>query len=216
MRSLPDIIWVFVVFLLVVGGIMTGFFTPSEAGAVGAVASILVAFIIRRLPSLAALMAAGVTSARTSGMVFAIVAGAALFGHVLVLTEAPAALLASINDLNVGPIGFLLLLMAAIVVLGMFLEGASITLVTTPLILPALDHFGIDRVWYGILLVINLEMSLISPPVGLNLMVLKGVTDASYLEVVRGTLPYIAIMAACLLLLIFFPSIATFLPATMK
>ena len=202
--------------LAIMVGLYGGVFTPSEAGAVGAVAAVLVGVMIRRIPSFGAMMSAGITSARTSGMVFAIVAGAALFGHVLVLTEAPAALLASIDALEIGRTGFMLLLMIAIFVLGMFLEGASITLVTTPLIIPALDYFGIDRVWYGVLLVINLEMSLISPPVGLNLMVLKGVTDASYLEVVRGSLPYIAIMALCLLLLIFFPSLATFLPATMK
>ena len=202
--------------VVVMVGLYAGILTPSEAGAIGVVLALLLGVVIRRFPSVKSVTEACVSAARTSGMVFSIVAGAALFGHVLVLTEAPEQLLGQVNALGIDRLTFLLILMLCIFVLGMFLEGASITLVTTPLIIPVLDQLGIDRLWYGILLVINLEVSLISPPVGLNLMVLKGAANAEYLEVVRGVIPYIVILAICLALLIVFPSIATFLPALLR
>lgn len=202
--------------ILIMIGLYAGVFTPSEAGAVGVIAALLVALLIGRMPSLGTLNDSCISAARTSGVVFAIVAGAALFGHVLVLTEAPANLLDLVSSLEINKITFLLILMATLFVLGMFLEGASITLVTTPLLIPVLDQLDIDRLWYGILLVVNLEMSLISPPVGLNLMVLKGTANADYLEVVQGSIPYIAMMMLCVGILITFPAIVTFLPNAMK
>jgi C4-dicarboxylate transporter DctM subunit len=119
-----------------------------------------------------------------------------------------------VTSLGIGPIGFILAVMAIIFVLGMFLETISIILITTPIVLPALGTLGIDEVWYGILLMINLELALITPPVGMNLFVIKGITDAPLAEVIRGVFPYVVLMMIGLILVLIFPGLATWLPRT--
>ncbi len=198
--------------VLIIGGLYSGVFTPSEAGAVGVVLSMLLATCVYRQLTLKGCHLAAKKAAENAGLVFAIVAGAALFGHVIVITEIPLQLLEWVISMELDALVFLLGLMALIFIMGMFLEGASITLVTTPLILPALDLLGIDRMWYGILLVINLEMSLISPPVGLNLMVIKGAARAQFSDVVYGALPYVLLMMLAIALIALFPGIALYLP----
>ncbi len=200
--------------VLIIGGMYQGIFTPSEAGAVGVAGATLLAAICYKQLTISSLNIAAQRATQTSGMVFAIIAGAAVFSHVIVVSEFPGAVLKVVMSWNLDLTTFLIGVMLAIFIMGMFLEGAAIILVTTPIILPLLDQYGIDPVWYGILLVINLEMSLISPPVGLNLIVIKGATRADTMEVITGALPYVALMMLVLLLLIVFPGIALYLPAT--
>ncbi len=102
--------------------------------------------------------------------------------------------------------------MTLLFVLGMFLEFIAIILITTPILLPTLIKLGIDPIWYGVLLMINLELAMITPPVGMNLFVIKGITNAPLSEVVKGAAPYVAIMLIGLAILIAFPGIATWLP----
>src|SRR5690606_21382412 len=116
---------------------------------------------------------------------------------------------------DLGAIGFILCVMALIFVLGMFLEAISIILITTPVVAPVLHQLGVNPVWYGILLVINLELAMITPPVGLNLFTIKSITRAPLGEIIMGTLPYIAILMIGLGILLAWPDIALWLPATM-
>jgi C4-dicarboxylate transporter DctM subunit len=155
-------------------------------------------------------------------MLFMVLAAAAIFGHVLTLMRLPAELVEAMVAYNVGPIGFILAVMAVIFVLGMFLETISIILITTPIVLPVLDALGIDPIWYGVLLMINLELALITPelalitpPVGMNLFVIKGIAKAPMAEVVRGIVPYVGLMLLGLALMLLFPGLSTWLPATM-
>lgn len=201
--------------VLIIAGLYGGVFTPSEAGAIGVLLALGIATLAYKSFRLSDCHAAAKRSAETSGMVFAVIAGAAVFAHVIVLAETPQFMLQWVAEMELSALGFLCGLMFFLFILGMFLEGASITLVTTPLVLPVLDMLGIDRMWYGILLVINLEMSLISPPVGLNLMVIKGATGAEFSDVVLGALPYVLLMMVSLVILALFPGIALFLPQLM-
>jgi C4-dicarboxylate transporter DctM subunit len=200
---------------MVLGGLYFGVFTPTEAAGAGAVASLLIATLLYRNFGFRDLYETAYETVRTTSMLFMVLAAAAIFGHVLTLMRLPAELVETIVAYNVGPVGFILGVMAVIFVLGMFLETISIILITTPIVLPVLDALGIDPIWYGVLLMINLELALITPPVGMNLFVIKGIAKAPMVDVVRGIVPYVGLMLLGLLLMLLFPSLSTWLPATM-
>ncbi|MEQ9815213.1 MAG: TRAP transporter large permease subunit, partial [Azospirillaceae bacterium] len=113
---------------------------------------------------------------------------------------------------GLGPLGFILIVMALIFLMGMFFESIAIILITTPILLPTMIALDIDLIWYGVLLMINLELAMITPPVGMNLFVIKGITDAPIAEVIRGAAPYVGLMLLGLGLLILLPGLATWLP----
>ena len=118
----------------------------------------------------------------------------------------------TVTQLGLGQTGFLFLVMVAIFFLGMFLETIAIILITTPIILPTLIALDVNLVWYGILLIINLELALITPPVGMNLFVIRGITGASLLEIIRGATPYVILLIAALLVFWLFPVLSLWLP----
>jgi C4-dicarboxylate transporter, DctM subunit len=149
---------------------------------------------------------------RTSMMVFMIIAGAAVFGHAITIIRLPVGLTETVTAFGLGPLGFIAAVMVLVFVMGMFLETIAIILITTPILLPTIAQLGIDPVWYGVLLMINLELALITPPVGMNLFVIKGITDAPLSEVVRGAAPYVVLLIAGLAVLVAVPGLATWLP----
>jgi C4-dicarboxylate transporter DctM subunit len=139
-----------------------------------------------------------------------------MFGHVLTKLRIPQDLVALVTTLGLSQLEFLLAVMALIFVLGMFLETLSIILITTPVVLPVLVALKIDPIWYGILLTINLELALITPPVGMNLFAIKAISRAAIGEIILGVLPYVLILLAALGLILTFPQIALWLPGTMR
>jgi len=208
-------IWALMLPPLVLGGMYAGVFTATEAAAVGAIAAALIArFAYNRL-AIADLLAAAREAARTTGMLFMILAAAAMFGHVVTVLRLPSELVQLAATYGVGPYGFLIAVMALIFVLGMFLETISIILITTPIVLPVILLLEINPIWYGILLTINLELALITPPVGMNLFVIKGITGAPLSRIIAGVFPYVVIILAGLALVLAFPQLALFLPSTM-
>ncbi|MGE4013565.1 MAG: TRAP transporter large permease subunit, partial [Alphaproteobacteria bacterium] len=154
-------------------------------------------------------------AARTSSMLFLILAAAGVLGQVLTKLRVPNEIVQLVTDHQLGQIGFLLAVMALIFVLGMFLETISIILITTPVVLPVLVALKIDPVWYGILLCINLELALITPPVGMNLFTLKAITKAPMGEIIAGVAPYVLLLIAGLLIVLLVPELALWLPRTM-
>jgi len=207
-------IWAVLAPPVVLGGIYFGIFTASEAAAVGSLYALLVArFVYRRL-SLRDLFDCGYATMRTSMMVFMIIAGAAMFGHAITIMRLPVGVTEAVATMGLGPLGFIVVVMGLIFVMGMFLESLSIILITTPILLPTMVKLGIDPVWYGVLLMINLELAMITPPVGMNLFVIKGITDAPLAEVVKGAAPFVLLMLAGLAVLIAVPGLATWLPHT--
>ncbi len=200
----------------VLGGIYFGVFTPTEAAGTGALWALLIAVFVYRTFGWRDLWEGGMDAARTSAVLFMIIVGAALFGYMLTKLNIPKQAVELALRWNVSEVQFLIAVMILIFILGLILESISIILITTPVVLPVLDALGIDKVWYGILLTINLELALISPPVGMNLIVIKSITKAPLSEIDKAAVPYIAMLILALAILIVFPGIATWLPSTMK
>ena len=205
-------IWALLAPPMVMGGIYFGIFTASEAAAVGALYALLVAVGVYRNFGWPDLFTCLHKTMRTSVMVFMIIAGASMFGHAITIIRLPVGITEFVAGVGLGPLGFIIAVMALIFVLGMFLEAIAIILITTPILLPTMIHLGIDPIWYGILLMVNLELAMITPPVGMNLFVIKGITDQPLSEVVKGAAPFVVLMLAGLALLIAVPSLATWLP----
>jgi C4-dicarboxylate transporter DctM subunit len=199
----------------VLGGMYFGVFTVTEAAAAGALLALVIAVFIYRQFGWKDLWEGGEEAARTSAVLFMIIIGAALFGYMLTKLNIPAAAVDLALEYKVSQTGFLIAVMILLFVLGLILESISIILITTPVILPVMEALGIDKVWYGVLLTINLELALISPPVGMNLIVIKSITKAPLAEIDRAAIPYILMLMLGIALIIAFPQIALWLPSTM-
>lgn len=211
-RALLNSIWAVALPPIILGGIYLGVFTAAEAAAVGAVYALAVALIVYRNVSLADLWDCTWQTMRTSAMLFMIIAGAGLFGHAVTIIRLPAEIMETVTAFGLSQTGFILVVMVAIFILGMFLETIAIILITTPIILPAMMALDINPIWYGVLLMINLELALITPPVGMNLFVIKGITGAPLADVIRGSMPYVALLVGGLVLFWAFPQLSLWLP----
>jgi len=209
-------LWALSLPVFVLGGMYAGVFTATEAAAAGAVLALLVATVVYRTLRWRGIWDSALDASRTSAMLFMILAGAAVLGFVLTKMRVPHQIVETVVRLDIGPTGFLVAMMALIIVLGMFLESISIILITTPVILPVMAHLGINPIWYGVLLTINLELALITPPVGMNLFTIKAVTKAPMADVIRGSAPYVVLMLIALALVMAVPQLALWLPGTMR
>jgi C4-dicarboxylate transporter DctM subunit len=204
--------WALSLPLFVLGGIYFGIFTATEAAGTGTLYALLIAALVYRALTWRDLMDGVQEATRTSAMLLMIIAGAAIYGYMLTKLRIPQELTQLVADLGLGRTGFLIGMMLLLFVLGLVLESFSIILLTMPAILPLLGPLGIDKVWYGILLTLSLELALISPPVALNLVVIKAITGAPLAEVNRSIIPYMLMLGAGTGLLIAFPDIALWLP----
>ncbi len=209
-------IWSILLPVFVLGGMYAGLFTATEAAAAGAALALVLATLVYRTVGPRGIWDSALDACRISATLFMILAGAAVFGHVLTKLRIPQQIVAAVISADIGVAGFLIVMMALIFVLGMFLESISIILITTPVVLPAMAQLHINPVWYGILLVINLELAQITPPVGMNLFTIKAITGSPMAPIVRGSLPYVVLMIAVMALVMVFPQIALWLPATMR
>ncbi len=201
--------------LIVLGGIYLGFFTPTEAAAVGVTyAHVFTAFIARTL-SFSLFWQAARDSVVTSAMILMLVVGAGVFGNTLSLLRVPQDLANWLDSLQLLPWQFLIAVNILYLVLGMFMDASAAILVTVPILLPALEALNIDLIWFGVILVINMEIGAVTPPVGMNLFVVQSLRDDYTIrEVLMGSLPYAFMGLIGLALVIIFPQLALFLPAT--
>lgn len=205
-------IWALLMPPVVLGGIYLGIFTATEAASIGCLYALAIAVLVYRNFGFRDLWITALETVRTTAMLFMILAAAALFGHAVTIIRLPIEIVEAVAALGMTPTHFVLAVMALILVLGMFLETISIILITTPIVFPVMLALGIDPIWYGILLMINLEMALITPPVGMNLFVIKGIAKAPLSQVISGAAPYAGLMLMGLTLVFIFPAIATWLP----
>jgi C4-dicarboxylate transporter, DctM subunit len=213
--ALRKAVWALTLPALVLGGMYAGVFTATEAAGAGAVLALAVGAIVYRTIGLREIWDSALDASRTSAMLFMILAGASVLGFVLTKMRIPHEIVQLVVAMDVGVPGFLLAMMALLVVLGMFLESIAIILITTPVILPVMTHLGIHPIWYGVLLVINLELAMITPPVGMNLFTIKAVTKAPIGEIIRGAYPYVLLIFVCLAMVMAWPQLALWLPGTM-
>ena len=201
--------------LFSIGGIYTGIFTPSEAAAVGAFLAFLYALWRRSLTgeNLAEIL---LDTVRTTSLVFLILIGALIFGPFLALSGLPEHIATTLSGLEVPRVVILILVLSVYIVLGTFLEGFSMLVLTLPIVIPIMEQLNYDLIWFGVVMVIVLEMGLIDPPVGINVFIVKGlVPDVPISEIFLGVLPFWTAMGVCIAILIVFPEIATFIPDTM-
>jgi len=201
--------------LIVMGGIYGGIFSPGEAAFVSVIWALLIAVTGQEKFLLHDLLGAARNTATICTKLFFIVGGAAFFAHVLTMLKLPDSMLQMLLALEVGKGTFLVLVLLGILLFGMFMDGLAVTLITTPLLVPALQAFNIDLIWYGVVLVISLELSLITPPVGLNLFLIKSITDARLGEIMAGVLPFVAIMLLTLIIVVLVPELSLWLPSLM-
>ncbi len=210
-------IWGLLLPIIVVGGIYTGAFTPTEAAAVGTVYSLVITFFVYRTVKLSDLPEILEDSVKTTSMIFAIMIGAMLFGFILTALQVPQALMAVVTESGMNRWLIFLGVNFVLLVLGCVLETVSIILITLPMLYPIMRHLGFDLIWFNVVLLINMELALISPPIGMNLFVIKGISPESKIqEIIRGSLPFALIMAAEIALLCFVPGLATWLPQVLK
>ena len=214
-EALRRSIWALALPPFILGGMYAGIFTATEAAGVGAMAALIIAVLVYRNLGWRDVWRSALDAARTSSMLFLILAAAAIFGHALTKLRIPNEIVELVAHYGLSQTGFLIAVMVLILVLGMFLETISIILITTPVILPVLIALKIDPVWYGILLTVNLELALITPPVGMNLFTLKAVSHAPIGEIIRGVAPYFMLLVFGLALIMIFAQLALFLPGTM-
>ena len=203
------------VVLISIGGIYVGVFTPNEAAAVGAFLTFIYALYKRSLnrESFFAILTDSVT---TTALVFLILIGALVFGPFLALSGLPERIAQALVGLDVPRVVILTLILAVYIVLGTFLEGFSMLVLTLPIVIPIVQALGYDLIWFGVVMVIVLEMGLIDPPVGINVFIVKGlVPDVPMSEIFKGVLPFWFAMMVCIAILIMFPQIALVIPNTM-
>ncbi len=202
------------VVLVTIGGMYTGFFTPVEASSVGAFLTFVVA-AARRSLSLGKMKTVILETMSATATVFLIIIGAFVFIPFMSLTELPAHLVTVLTSLPIGDFGILLVIVLIYMFLGMFLEGIAMLVLTIPVVIPIAIGLNWDLIWFGIIIVIVLEMGMISPPVGINVFVVKSIApDVPMGTIFRGIWPFWFAMAAMIGLLILFPQIALFLPET--
>jgi C4-dicarboxylate transporter DctM subunit len=207
---------VIALFVLVMGGIYGGVFTAVEGAGVGAFGAMIFA-LARRTLSWRALYGALVESARTTSMLFLILIGALMFAEFVNITSMPNDLKNFVERLNVSPVLVVAAIMAIYVLLGTAMEELSMILLTVPVFFPLVVHLGVDPIWFGILIVVVVEIGLISPPVGMNLFVLNTLLPQVPTRVIfRGVMPFMAIDCVRLAILVAFPIISTYLPSLMK
>lgn len=214
-KALRKSIWSLILPVFVLGGMYMGVFTATEAAAAGAWLAFIIALFIYKSLNWHTIWKSAQEACLLSAMLFMILAGAAVFSHVLTKMNVPQDIVSYLTDFELGKLGFLFLMMGIILILGMFLEAVAIILVTTPVILPAMHQLGIDPIWYGILLVINLEAAMITPPVGMNLFTIKAITKDKMSPIIKGSAPYVFLMIFVLFIVLFIPGLATWLPKTM-
>ena len=206
----------FILIVLVsIGGIYGGVMTPVEASGIGAFLTLIVA-LTRRSLNREGFRLVILHTLRTTALTFMILIGAHVFIPFMALSEIPGNLLGFLTGLDVGALGILLMILAMYILLGTFLEGIAMLVLTLPVVFPVILAMGYSPIWFGVIVVIVLEMGLISPPVGVNVFVVKGVApDVPLEKIFHGIWPFWLAMLACLLILVAFPQIALYLPNTM-
>jgi C4-dicarboxylate transporter, DctM subunit len=203
-------------FLLVIGGLYLGVFSPTEAASIGAVGAFVLGIINRGFDR-EALGQALLDTVKTTAMIFTILIGAILFNNFLILASMPTLVSDWIGGLPLGKTAILLVIIGMYFVLGCLLDSLAMILLTIPIVFPIVSALGYDPVWFGIIIVMVVELGLITPPIGMNVFVIKGIARDVPLETIfRGVMPFIVAQVILILILIAFPEIALWLPSTMS
>jgi C4-dicarboxylate transporter DctM subunit len=213
LRAGRDSLWGLLLIVIILGGIYGGIFTPTEAAAVAAVYAFVIAVFVYRDVRLTEVPKVLLESGKVTVMLMFIVANALLFAHVLTTERIPQQIAESIINLGLEGWQFLLVVNILLLVAGMFMEPTGVILIMAPILFPIATQLGIDPVHLGIVMVVNLEIGMVTPPVGLNLFVTAGITDMSITQVARAALPWTLILLGFLALVTYLPQLSLWLPS---
>ena len=210
-------VWaVMALFILILGGISFGVFTPNEAGGIGAIGALAFAYGRRKM-TLRIMFEAILEAAHTSAMIFTIIIGALVLNSFVILSGLSAGMVAWIETLSLPPVAVILIILGFYVILGTVIEGLAMIFLTVPIFVPVVDGLGFDLIWFGIVMVMVVEISLITPPIGLNVFVLKSMLpDVPLSAIFRGIIPFFIADIIRLMLVVFFPAIAIWLPQILQ
>src|ERR1700758_5021004 len=217
--GLRDIWAPVILFVFVIGGLyglpLLPRFTPTEAGGVGATGAFLIGLVTGRLDR-EKILAALLQATRTAAAVFTVLIGALIFGYFLTVTQTPQKVTEFLTGLGLGSYGVLALIMLMYLVLGCLMDAMAMIILTVPIIFPVISHLGFDPIWFGVIIVMTVELGLIHPPVGMNVFVIKSVVrDVSFATIFKGVIPFILTDLIRLVILIAFPMLALWLPTRM-
>ncbi|MFA6264633.1 MAG: TRAP transporter large permease subunit [Pseudolabrys sp.] len=212
LTKLRDALWGLLLIVIVMGGIYGGIFTPTEAAAVAAVYAFVTAVFIYGDLKLRDVPRVLLDSGRVTVMLMFIIANAFLFAHVLTTAQIPQDIARLIASANLQPWQFLLIVNVILLVAGNFMEPSAIVLITAPILFPTAMHLGIDPVHLGIVYVVNMEIGMVTPPVGLNLFVASGITGMPLMSVVRAALPWLMVLLGFLVVVTYIPELSLWLP----
>jgi tripartite ATP-independent transporter DctM subunit len=218
--ALKDIWAPLLLFVFVIGGLyglpFLPRFTPTEAGGVGASGAFLIGLLSGRLDK-NGILSSLLQATRTAAAVFTVLIGALLFGYFLTVTQTPQKVTEFLTALGLGRYGVLALIMLMYLVLGCLMDAMAMIILTIPIIFPVITHLGFDPIWFGVIIVMTVELGLIHPPVGMNVFVIKSVIkDVTFSTIFRGVIPFILTDLIRLVILIAFPMLALWLPSQMK
>jgi tripartite ATP-independent transporter DctM subunit len=214
-RSFAGILETMILFALVMGGIFFGLFTPTEAAAIGAFMTLLIAIIRRQLHWKGFIQSLADTT-KISCMIMVIVTGAVIFGHFMAITRIPYMLADYVSSLPLPPHAIIGVIILVYLVGGCFMDALAMIMLTIPIFFPVVQALGFDPIWFGVVIVLITEMGVITPPVGINVYVVYGVArDVPLEKIFRGVFPMLISLFVCNLLLILFPQIALWLPGLM-
>jgi C4-dicarboxylate transporter DctM subunit len=212
LKALRDCIWGLLLIVVVIGGIYSGIFTATEAAAMSAVYAFVVSVFVYRDMGLKDVPKTLLASANMSSMILYIITNAVLFSFLLTSEQIPQQLTEWITGLGLGSVGFLIMVNLLLLAAGNFMEPSSILLITAPLLFPMAMQLGIDPIHLGVLMTVNMEIGMITPPVGLNLYVASGISRLGLTETTKACAPWILVMLAYLVLITYVPIISLWLP----
>lgn len=212
LRTARDAGWGLMLIVIILGGIYGGVFTPTEAAAVAAVYAFIIAVFVYKDMSLPRVPHVVLEAGKTTVMLMFIICNAFLFAHVLTTERIPQAITETIVAWGLQPWAFLIVVNILLLIAGNFMEPSAIILILAPILFPIATELGIDPVHLGIIMVVNMEIGMITPPVGLNLFVTAGITGMSIMQVVRAALPWLSILLVFLVIVTYVPGISLWLP----
>ncbi|MBA7697191.1 C4-dicarboxylate TRAP transporter large permease protein DctM [subsurface metagenome] len=202
-----------ILFLFTIGGLFMGWFSPTQAGAIGAGGALIIGLVRRQL-NWQIFFEAGKEGLRTACMVIFIITGAVIFGHFMAVSTIPFLLADWIGGLPIHPTAVMGIIIFIYFIGGFFMDSMALVVVTIPIFFPVVMELGFDPIWFGVIIVLVAEMGVITPPVGVNVFVIKGIAPDVPLEIIfKGIFPFLAALIIVTIILVFFPQIATFLPS---
>jgi C4-dicarboxylate transporter DctM subunit len=216
LRKLPEITWralpTLMMPVVLLGGIYSGATTPTEAAAIAAAYALIISTLLYRSVSFADIYRSLLASARTSASIGMLIAGALVFNYVVTVENIPTEINVLLTAWELSPTGFLILVNVLLLLLGCVLEGTTILLVIVPVLIPTAQSLGIDMVHFGVVVVVNIMIGLITPPYGLLLFIMTRIAQVPLRDIVREVLPFLWAMIASLAIITFFPGIVLWLP----